>query len=195
MVLIVLALLWVVTVAAGSMAHGGGRPLPARVFGGLLLGRWASPPGEEPGPGELVLVFAGRMGALLVLLSLVGMIAYGQVPSALVALFLLAAGPAVLTWLACDDGTVLAGLNGVRVFLRLPDGYLLLAGRVAGGGAFCGSSLAALDLRRRGLLVLAVGRSGRGGGFVHFPKGQEVLSDGDLLIIYGRPQGANGLEA
>lgn len=77
---------------------------------------------------------------------------------------------------------ILPGLSVIRILLRLPDEHLLFLGKVE-GRPFSGSSLADLDLRRSGLLVLAIGRDGR---YTHFPKGQEVIAAGDRLLMYGR---------
>lgn len=152
---------------------------------GLLLGRWL--PGEdEPSLGELLLVFVGRIGAVLFLLALIKLVWDGRWLDLAGAAVVLLAG-FFLLMAAARGESLLPGLGDIRVILRLPDGYLIFRGRVAAGGPICGMSLANLDLRRHGLLVLAIRRAT--GEYVPFPKGQEILDQRDLLIVYGRPRG------
>jgi len=187
-----IALLWLGLVCLADLFFGNGRPIRGRVLLGLLLGRWQTWE-AEPSHGELILIFLGRIGSGLVILILVKVVLDGNWLEAAVAFALLMAGLGGLA-LAAGRTMYLAGLTGVRTLLRLPDGYQFFLGQVAAGGPLSGSTLASLDLRRRGLLVLAVGHGG-GRGFVQFPKGQEVLSAGELLVLYGRVEsGANASE-
>lgn len=68
----------------------------------------------------------------------------------------------------------------------LPEGYAVFLTTLNRPGTeenWIGASLSQLDLRKKNLLVLAILRSGR---LIAFPKGQEVLSAGDSLLIFGR---------
>ncbi|MGE5527695.1 MAG: TrkA C-terminal domain-containing protein [Patescibacteria group bacterium] len=184
MALVGLVLAWLIMVLVGSVVYGGGRPAPLVTLAGLLLGRW---PGfsNRPTAGELLLVIVGRIGSLLLLLTLLRVVLVGNWLETCSAAALLVMGLVGLAYLG-RERAILPGLAGVQVLLRLPDEYQVLLGQVVPGGPLCGVSLAALDLRRHGLLVLAVGKGGR--NYVHFPKGQEILGAGDLLVVYGRPE-------
>lgn len=68
----------------------------------------------------------------------------------------------------------------------LPEGYavfLVALNKKEAEEDWIGATLSQLDLRKKNLLVLAILRSGR---LIVFPKGQEVLSAGDRLLIFGR---------
>ena len=179
-----LVVLWFGLLCVGVRVFGGGQPVRFPLLCGLLLGRWL--PGEdEPCLGELLLVLVGRIGSVLFLLALIKLVWDGRWLDLIGATGGLLIGLVILIALARGQSP-LAGLADVRVILHLPDGYLIFSGRVEPGGPLCGASLADLDLRRHGLLVLAIERSH--GDYVSFPKGQETLVQKDLLIIYGRPQ-------
>lgn len=179
-VAVIPVVIWLGILYAGvfyANAFGANRPLP--LFG-LLLGWW---PGDEPSRQVLLLILIGRLGQLLFFILVLGTLWRGLWLEGLAALALFILGVAGL---ACRrrPRLVLSGLHGTSVLLRLRDGYLIFVGTVAAHGPLAGGSLAALDLRKHGLLVLAVGRNGV---YTHFPKGQEILASGDRLIIYGRP--------
>ena len=73
----------------------------------------------------------------------------------------------------------------------LPEGYavfLVALNKKEAEEDWIGATLSQLDLRKKNLLVLAILRSGR---LIVFPKGQEVLSAGDRLLIFGRKNNNN----
>ena len=191
MVAIGIVLIWLCLVYLASERYARGQQIePAALFG-LLLGRWPSTDNEPP--SGIILVALGRLGALLVLLIVFqAVLAWSWWP-ALPALVLAGAGLAGLAILR-GRGSSRAGLDEVRVFLRLPDRYQLFLGRVVAGGPLCGASLASLDWRKHGFLVLAIGRR-HTREFIQFPKGQEVLGPGDLLVVYGCAEDAEGGKA
>ncbi len=186
-----LVLLWLCLVYLAGLRYAGGSRMEPAAFFGLLLGCWPVATERGPALNEVFLVALGRLGAMLLLAIVLRAALAGPWFPAVLALALASAGLAGLSLLGRERPS-LEGLGSARVLLRLPDGYQLFQGRVKAGGPLCGASLAGLDLRKHGLLVLAIGRH-RTRDFIEFPKGQEVLGPGDLLIVYGCPEGAEGV--
>lgn len=182
MAAVIAAVIWLALLYAAVLVNGGVRVVnPLSMFGCLLGWR---PCGEgEPPRWVLLLILIGRAGHLLVLFLVFRLLCYGAWFEVVIALILLILG---LGGLACRRRLkpVLYGLTETKIILCLRDGFLVFTGVVAAHGPLAGCSLADLDLRKRGLLILAVGRDGL---YTHFPKGQAILAPGDHLIIYGRP--------
>jgi hypothetical protein len=61
--------------------------------------------------------------------------------------------------------------------------YEIVLGPSGTSGAWVGTTLAQLDLRRKELLVLSIVREGK---VIIFPKGPEVLLGGDRLLVFGK---------
>lgn len=160
------------------------RQLPERQFSVravVLLGGW---PGEACEPGDLGAAFLGRVWFCLLAISLFRALLGGSwlEPGSILLAFMVPMAWAA--WRVRAGGMpLLAGLTGVRIALSLPDGYRVFYGRVSAAGPLSGVSLSTLDLMKHGFLILAIGRSG---GFIQYPKGAEVLTAGDLLLVCGR---------
>lgn len=187
MVAIGAVLFWLCLVYLASVHYASGQRVEPAAFFSMLLGRW--PLVEMEPQRGIFLVALGRLGMLLILL-----LVFPAAPAwtwwpTLPALALFGVGLAGLAILG-GTGSCLAGLDRTHVFLRLPDGYRLFLGTVAAGGPLSGASLASLDLRKHGFLVLAIGRR-HPREYIQFPKGQEILGPGDLMVVYGCPQDAD----
>lgn len=66
--------------------------------------------------------------------------------------------------------------------LHLAEGFGLVRGNIQPGSPLAGVSLAESGLSGKGLLVLGIEREGR---WTAIPKGEETLTGGDRLVVYG----------
>ena len=143
--------------------------------------------GEEDNTGAFLLCLLAKAGGLLLTACTLRFFLAPDYYNLLFLLFM--AGGAFSGWRYLSrraHAYVMAAPATWERIYSLPEEYAVFLAALNQPGPeenWIGATLSQLDLRKKNLLVLAILRSGR---LIVFPKGQEVLSAGDRLLIFGR---------
>lgn len=163
-----------------------GRRETARLLGRLFLGRNGCCHGEEEdGSRDFLFCLIIKAGGLILTACILRFFLAPDYYGLL--LLILVAGGALCGW--WNRARALSRLPAPAAWERiysLPEGYAVFLTTLNQPGCeekWIGATLSQLDLRKKNLLVLAILRAGK---LIVFPKGQEVLSAGDRLLIFGR---------
>lgn len=144
------------------------------------------------------LIVAGNAGLVTTMASLAGSLVTREVLGSVRNLAIIIAGVSLLAWLARRPAMALSLRRRIRRWLgkrfefeappdpaellRLQDGFTLVRLDLHAGSPAAGKTLAELDLKDKTLQVLAIER---GAAFIPVPRGQDRLTVGDHLIVYG----------
>lgn len=160
-----------------------GREETWRFFRRVMAGKGLCPWEQERTHNELLFCLTVRIGELFFAGFVLRFFLAPELLSALLLIAILVAGGIVAGRRSFFSPSTQAEWEKIY---PLPEGYGIFAVTLSRPGKeekWIGATLSELDLRKKNLLVLAILRAGQ---FVVFPKGPEVLSTGDRLVIFGK---------